>query len=94
MRILSHAVVASSLFLSAQTLAQSNTAATTEAPLWVTLLVNAFPILLLIAVYVVVMKIYAGWSQKQFASRYQQHLERIDQSLQRIADALEQPRQK
>lgn len=94
MRILSHAVVASSLFLSTQTLAQSNAAAATETPLWVTLVVNAFPILLLIAAYMVVMKIYAGWSQKQFASRYQQHLERIDQSLQRIADALEQPRQK
>ena len=81
------------LLLSAEAAAQSGASPAMESSWLFCFLANVFPILLLIAIplviVLVVMQLYRWLSQKQYATRYQQQLERIDQSLRRIADALE-----
>lgn len=61
----------------------------TSRETWEALLINWFPMLLLIAVWIYFMRKHGGKWQSWGGGEMNQHLEKIEQSLERIARALE-----
>lgn len=84
-----HAAWSAPLLVLSANVAEANESTPTEAPWWLTLIVNLLPIVVLVIALIFGLQQYAKWWAKHIDKHYTRHFEQINESLKRIADILE-----